>query len=338
VTFPEWRLRHVLARLALAAVAVIATIEWLLLLLRPEDGPLGVLQIFAPHLALFGLLLVVICLFERRTRSAVAVLALALVVGLRFGGDWVSLPATAPSGSTNLDVATWNLEVASRPGVDSVAFLHGRPADIVALQELRPETAAAIEADPALVERYPYRVLVPLDDFWGMGLLSRLPILASQYEHDPAIQVIQLDLGGGRRLAVVNAHPAHSDIESLGSTSVPLGLDTAARNAALDVVRGHIDGLIGQGLPVVMLGDLNTTASEPAFDRFVSGLREAHQDVGVGPGWTWRPSRLEFTGMGFLRIDHVVVSPQIAPLSIGTACPPVGDHCLVSVRVAVPGV
>jgi endonuclease/exonuclease/phosphatase (EEP) superfamily protein YafD len=337
VTIPEWRLRHVVARLALAGVVVIAAVEWLLLLLRPEDGPLGVLQIFAPHLAMLGLLLVVVCLLEPRSRSVVAAVALAIVVGIRFGGDWVSLPATAASGSTNLDVATWNLEVASRSGVDSVAFLHGRQADIVALQELRPETAAAIEADPALVARYPYRVLVPRADVWGMGLLSRLPILASEYEYNPATQVIQLDLGDGRRLAVVNAHPAHADIESFGTTSLPMGLDTAARNAALDVVRGHIDALIGQGLPVVMLGDLNTTASEPAFDRFVSGLREAHQEIGLGPGWTWRPNRLEFLGMGFLRIDHVVVSPQIAPLSSGTACPPIGDHCLVSARVAVPG-
>jgi endonuclease/exonuclease/phosphatase (EEP) superfamily protein YafD len=337
VTLPEWRVRQVLARLALAGVVIIAALEWLLLVLRPEDGPLGVLQIFAPHLALLGIVLIVVCLLERRARSVVAAVALAIVVGIRFGGDWVSLPATVPPGSTNLDVATWNLEVASRPGLDSVEFLRGRPADVVALQELRPETAAAIEADPALVARYPYRALVPRDDVWGMGVLSRLPILDAHYEYNPAMQVLQLDLGSGRRLAVVNAHPAHADIESLGSTSLPLGLDTAARNAALDVVRAHIDALIGLGLPVVMLGDLNTTASEPAFDRFVTGLREAHRDVGIGPGWTWRPSRLEFTGMGFLRIDHVVASPQIAPVGIDIACPPVGDHCLVGARVATPG-
>jgi endonuclease/exonuclease/phosphatase family metal-dependent hydrolase len=337
VSHPDGRVRRVIARLALAGVVVIAAFEWLLLLLRPEDGPLGVLQIFAPHLALLGLLFAAICLLERRARSVAGAVALALVVGLRFGGDWVSLPAAAPTGSTELLVASWNLEVASRSGVDSAVFLHGNQADIVALQELRPDTAAAIEADPALVERYPYRALVPRDDFWGMGVLSRLPILDSAYDGKPAIQVLHIDLGGGRRLAVVNAHPAHADIESLGSTSLPLGLDTAARNAALDVVRAQIDGLIGEGLPVVMLGDLNTTASEPAFDRFVTGLREAHQEIGIGPGWTWRPSRLEFTGMGFLRIDHVVVSPQIAPVGIDIACPPVGDHCLVRARVAVPG-
>jgi endonuclease/exonuclease/phosphatase family metal-dependent hydrolase len=338
VTHPDGRVRRVVARLALAGVVVIAVFEWLLLLLRPEDGPLGVLQIFAPHLALLGLLLAAICLLERRIRSLAGAVALALVVGLRFGGDWVSLPAAAPTGSTELQVASWNLEVASRPGVDTVVFLHGNRGDIVALQELRPETAAAIEADPALVERYPYRALVPRDDFWGMGVLSRLPILDSAYAGQPAMQVLHIDIGGGRRVAVVNAHPAHADIASLGSTSLPLGLDTSTRNAALDVVRSRIDALIGEGVPVVMLGDLNTAASEPAFDRFVSGLREAHQEIGIGPGWTWRPSRLEFTGMGFLRIDHVVVSPQIAPLGIDIACPPVGDHCLVRARLAVPSV
>jgi endonuclease/exonuclease/phosphatase (EEP) superfamily protein YafD len=326
-----------LARLALAGVVVIAAIEWLLLLLQPEQGPLGVLQIVAPHLALLGLLLVPICLLDWRARSIVAGVALALAGTVRFGGDWVSLPVTSASATRNLEVITWNLEVSSRPGVDSASFLRGRQADVIALQELRPNTAAAIEADPVLVERYPYRVLVPRDDVWGLGVLSRLPIVDSSYEYDPALQIIKLDLGGGRPLAVVNAHPAHADIQRLGTTNLPLGLDTTGRNAVLDLIRRHVDELITQGLAVVLLGDLNTAASEPAFDRFVSGLREVHREVGIGPGWTWRPIRLEFLGMGLFRIDHVVVSPDLSPLSIGIACPPVGDHCLVSASVAIPG-
>jgi endonuclease/exonuclease/phosphatase (EEP) superfamily protein YafD len=333
---PRGRVRRFVARPALAGVMVIAALEWGLILFRPEHGLLAILQVLAPHLALLALVLIPISLLEVRRISVVTAVLLGLVVSLRFGGDWVSLPVASASGARNLEVVTWNLEVDSRPGVNSVALIRGQEADLIALQELQPDTAAAIEADPMLVARYPYRVLVPRHDVLGQGLLSRLPVLDSSFAIGPAVQEALLDLGGGRTLAVVNAHPYHADIEFLGTTNLPVGLDARIRNDDLDRIRGRVDARIGQGLPVVLLGDLNTAASEPAFDRFVDGLRELHREVGLGTGWTWRPSRLEFLGIGLVRIDHVVVSPDITPLSISGTCPPVGDHCIVDALIGVP--
>jgi hypothetical protein len=85
-----------------------------------------------------------------------------------------------------------------------------------------------------------------------------------------------------------------------------------------------------------MLGDLNTATSEPAFDRFTAGLRDVHREVGFGPGWTWRPIKFEFLGIGLIAIDHIVVSADILPLSIAGECPSIGDHCLIEATVAVP--
>jgi endonuclease/exonuclease/phosphatase family metal-dependent hydrolase len=332
------RPRRLVAALAVAAIVVVAIVEWVLFLLRPEGGPFAVLQIIAPHLALASLVAVPFALVVRTRGSALAIGALILVVGLRFGGEWISLPAPPPpADSIPLAVATWNLEIESRPGADTAAMLRERPADIIAVQELQPDAAAAIEADRVLTARYPYRALVPRDDVGGMGILSRLPILESTFQLDPILQQATIDLGGGRHLAVVNAHPFHAEIESLGRTRLPVGFDPARRNDDLAAVRGRIDGLIGQGLPVAMLGDLNTAASEPAFDRFTAGLRDVHREVGFGPGWTWRPIRFEFLGIGLIAIDHIVVSPDVVPLSIAGECPSVGDHCLIEATVAVPG-
>jgi endonuclease/exonuclease/phosphatase family metal-dependent hydrolase len=233
-------------------------------------------------------------------------------------------------------VVTWNLEVGSRAGVETAAMIVGRPADLIALQELRPNAAHAIEADADLTEAYPYRVLEPRDDVGGMGLLSRLPILDHAFRVGPILQQATIDLGGGRRLAVINAHPFHADIERLGSAGPPVGLDSAQRNADLVTIRDRIADLMDAHLPVILLGDLNTAASEPAFDRFAAGLRDVHRSVGEGPGWTWRPNAFEFLGIGLVRIDHVVVSPDIAPVSISVACPRVGDHCLVQAELALP--
>jgi vancomycin resistance protein VanJ len=331
------RRRRFVAALAGAAIVVVAIVEWVLFLLRPEGGPFAVLQIFAPHLALASLIAVPFALFVPTRRSALAIGALVLAVGLRFGGEWISVPPPPPpADAIPLSVVTWNLEIESRPGADTAAMLRDRPADIVAVQELQPDAAAAIEADPVLTARYPYRALVARDDVGGMGILSRMPILESTLQLDPIIQQGTIDLGGGRHLAVVNAHPFHAEIESFGRTRLPVGIDPVRRNDDLAAVRGRIDTLIGQGLPVVMLGDLNTAASEPAFDRFTAGLRDVHREVGFGPGWTWRPIRFEILGIGLIAIDHIVVSPDVVPLSIAGECPSVGDHCLIEATVAVP--
>jgi vancomycin resistance protein VanJ len=330
--------RRAVARLALSAIATIAGLEWLLFVLRPEGGPFAVLQIIAPHLALASLIVVPIALLIRTRATGIAVGALILVVGLRFGGEWISLPpATPPAGSVQLDVVTWNLEIESRAGVDTAAMLRARPADIIAVQELQPDAAAAIEADPTLTARYPYRKLIARDDVGGMGILSRMPILKPTFQLDPIVQQATLDLGDGRRLGVVNAHPFHAEIETFGRTHLPVGMDPSRRNDDLAAVHARIDELLGQGLPVVMLGDLNTATSEPAFDQFTSGLRDIHREVGFGPGWTWRPIKFEFLGIGLIAIDHIIVSPGVAPLSISGECPAIGDHCLIEATVALPG-
>ncbi len=111
----------------------------------------------------------------------------------------------------------------------------------------------------------------------------------------------------------------------------------AQRNADLVAIRGRIDARAAGGLPVLLLGDLNTASSEPAFDRFVAGLRDVHAEVGEGTGWTWRPLGFEFLGLGLIRIDHVVVTPGSVPTGAGIACPTVGDHCLVRAELAIPG-
>jgi endonuclease/exonuclease/phosphatase (EEP) superfamily protein YafD len=337
---PRHLLRTATARLGAALVGAIAVVEWALAVAAPEGGPLGVVQILAPHLAIAGLVAIPFSLIDRRPVAGIASLALLAVTILRFSGDWVSLPAPpAAVDATRIEVATWNLEVASRPGAESVAFLDRVAAtiDVVALQELQPDAAAAIEADPALRARFPHRVLEPRAGVDGLGLLSRYPILAPSFSHGPIRQEATLDLGRGRRLAIVHAHPFHADIALLGTSRLPVGLDVASRNADLVALRRLVDERVSTGAPTLLIGDLNTAASEPAFERLVRGLRDVHAEVGEGTGWTWRPVRLEFLGLGVLRIDHVIASPAITPLSIGGVCPSVGDHCLVRAALAMPG-
>jgi endonuclease/exonuclease/phosphatase (EEP) superfamily protein YafD len=328
-----------LGALLVSALSVVTIIELGLAILRPEDGLPAVLQVLAPHIALIGLVLAAAVLALRNPTGAVVAVVLVAVVGVRFGGEWVSLPAAPRAASLesgSIRAATWNLEVDSRPPSETVAMLLAHPVDLVALQELQGTVADALAASARLRDLYPYQSLHPGDGYDGLGLLSRSRLSADTVSYQPAILEATLTVGG-EAVTVVNAHPVHGDIARFGTTRIPTGVDVASRNEDLALVRRRIDRAIAAGRPAILLGDLNTASSEPAHDRLVAGLIDVHAEVGEGTGWTWRPSRLEFLGLGLIRIDYVIVSPDITPVSIGEACPVLGDHCLVSAVVDLPG-
>ena len=249
---------------------------------------------------------------------------------MRFGGEWWSPPGQVADGPT-IEVATLNLEIESRPAPDAVAFLQPMTADVIALQELTLEFADAIAADPLLSEHYPYQALYPRDDFLGLGLLSRHPLSDVAFEGDPSRLEALVDTPIGP-IRVLDVHPLPARMPR-GPFAVPIGFDPTVRDAALGRVTNTIDRAMTADEPVLLLGDINTAPTEPAFARFTAGLRDAHADVGVGPGWTYRPDLFEPLGIGLIRIDVVLTGPGLRPIAESTRCPPAGDHCAVIATV-----
>jgi hypothetical protein len=60
-----------------------------------------------------------------------------------------------------------------------------------------------------------------------------------------------------------------------------------------------------------------------------------HAEIGLGTGWTWRPSRLERLGIGLIRLDMVLVGPGVEPVTIDVLCLSAGDHCAVTARLTL---
>ena len=86
---------------------------------------------------------------------------------------------------------------------------------------------------------------------------------------------------------------------------------------------------------MILVGDFNTSPTEPAFATLTDGLLDAHAEVGIGTGWTWRPSQLAGLGAGLLRLDIVLSGPSLRPVATRVECPPAGDHCVLYATLAI---
>lgn len=317
-------------RLLIGAIAAypvaVATLDLGGFVPLPGDGPIGLAQVLSAHLSLAALAIVPFAFLRGARPIRLALLVLAIAAVGRFGSEWWSAPSAVGTGET-VDVLTWNLEVGSRPPADAVSFLRQYTAQVVALEELTTDVAAAIAADPDLSARYPSQALFGTDGVLGLGVLSAYPLSDVVFELGPSRLEALVNPPAGRvRLIVVHPPPAAIPRGPLG---LPIGFDPTTRDAALGRITATLDRALAGEEPVLVLGDINTASTEPEFARFTARLRDAHIEAGIGPGWTYRPSRLEALGMGLIRIDVVLAGPGLRPVAASTRCPPVGDHCAV---------
>jgi endonuclease/exonuclease/phosphatase (EEP) superfamily protein YafD len=336
--------------LLLAGVAVLALVEVVVnLVFRPQVGPPALLAAFEPHLlaigAVCGALALLLTINERNAQaSRIRVIAIAVIVVaiVRVGGEWWSPGDNRARGEpspseTRLAIMSWNLEVESKTPQDVVDGILDvrqplRP-QVVALQELTPDVAAALEASTEIDQRFPYRILEARDDVRGMGILSSVPLVEGVYGAFPMLLTAGLVMPDGSRLDLVNAHPLPPRISTVAG--VPVGLDTILRDQELRYVRAAVDRAEDQER-VLLVGDLNTTPFEPGFGIVTDGLQDLHAQVASGTGFTWRPAFLERLNAGLLRIDHVLAGSSVQPIALAEDCSLPGDHCRVTAVVDVP--
>lgn len=332
------------------AVAVL-TLSAVTAISPQRNGLLALAEIGAPFLLLSLLPFAVpavwpLPLSRARVRRWVRVLRLCLVVALgvavvRFGSVWVSIPprsADADAIGTRVGVTSWNLETGQADPEAVIQQLRQAPKGVVGLVELAPANANPIRADDAVRALFPYQLLFPSDGSLGMGLLSSYPILESgRVKEDPPIIWARLDLGEGRTLSVVAAHPLPAQWHTLGSLPIPVDFDATTRDAQIRTLRETVDRLLVAGRPLILAGDFNVTDREPAYADLSRGLLDAHLETGLGPGSTWRPDEIKWLPLGIIRIDMAFGGNGVRPVSMAVDCTPHGsDHCFIRVSMALP--
>ncbi len=330
---PAWS--WVAAALSLAYAAAALTCLAARALLWPWPGLLAALSYGGPFLFLPLLGLLPLALLSRSRIAQVAALAMVglfLAVYLPY-----FLPRSADGAATGgqaLRVMTFNLGSATSTAQQVVDAVAGTDADIVALQEVTPETASLLRQK--LGERYPYSVLEPEQS--DAGLLSRYPIVESEFFRPEGIGRVALQSAvdvDGTRMHILVVHPRP-----------PLG---RRPDGGLALSGRHFRALEEQAIdiaeraaslpaPVLVAGDLNMSDQSQAYTYLAGRFTDAFRVAGWGLGFTFPDRSLE-PGLGLpplVRIDYIFASPGVRFERAVTGCGTSSDHCFVLADAVLP--
>jgi len=267
-----------------------------------------------------------------RSRWMYMVTVLPLVIFLALFGERFVPGAGGAAVGTTLRVVTFNQLFLDRNTGAILAAIRAENADVVALQELVPPVAEAIQHD--LKTLYPYQLLDPSDSAGGIGLLSRYPLEPAGWVEGTHAQRAILQLNR-QQITIINVHLTFSGIararsQRFGSLPYYRMNETTGRlyqaNALVQEAHKTSGGLI-------MLGDFNTGDREPGYAALASELHDAFAETGWGFGFTF-PNDKRIgpitIPVPLVRIDYIWSKGPVVPVSARVNCNDGGsDHCLV---------
>ncbi|MFJ9517942.1 endonuclease/exonuclease/phosphatase family protein [Kitasatospora sp. NPDC101801] len=279
----------------IAVVAVLAAVPLALHRLLPNPGNLaGLLETFLPWLGLAVPVLLVAALLRRSATALVALLIPTAVWLAMFGGTL----GDRSDGTGELTVVTHNVAAANTDVAGTVKMLIDSGADLVALEELEPSLRP--EYERGLAAAYPYRV----DGVGSDGLWSKYPVTGGAMAKGPGGEFTATVF---RSVVTTPKGQVAVYVGHLDSVRVTFGNGFGAgfRDDSIAAVSA---ALRAEPLDrVLLMGDLNGSLADRAFDPITEQMTSAHQAVGSGFGFTW-PA--DFPAV---RIDHILSKGRLTP-------------------------
>ena len=326
-------LPRILKRAALMATCVAAGLALAFALMRlfglEVTWALRTLISYTPYATAAALLPVLAAVALRHWRLAVAALAAPLVLTVLVAPRAMADDQPA-AGGPEVVVATANLYYGHVDAAAVVAMAEEHAVDVLSIQELTPEAAAALDA-AGIATRFGYREPSPGIDASGTGVYSRFPLTRNtSLEFDTHFMMT------GVTIAVPGAGP----VEMLATH--PLAPYEAARVGDWLSDLARLPRATPDGAVRILAGDFNATLDHAALrDILASGYTDAAAAVGRGLTGTWQPhpgDRASVRGIVPPRValDHVLVDERVAVRAVDFDDLPGGDHLPVIASVTLP--
>lgn len=275
---------------------------------------------FLPHYCAALTLSFIALLYFRDRRWCIVAAVGALLTGAPivpwyFGGD----KAPAHAGGTPLRILLSNVYTANTQSGLLLELAKAENVDVAVLQEVDGRWLEELEPLKAAL---PEMKAIPREDNFGIGIWSRMKLEQVQVVDLGPFEVPTISVElivGGRRVAIIATHPVP-----------PASAEGAeGRDKQLEELAGRT---AQSKLPMILVGDLNTTMWAPAYRRFekASGLKNVRRGFGVLPTW---PAQLHWAG---IPLDHCLVSPEIHVVNARVGRHIGSDHCPLIVDLVIP--
>jgi endonuclease/exonuclease/phosphatase family metal-dependent hydrolase len=263
----------------------------------------------------------------------------ALLIGLLWNAG------VRADDAESLRVMTFNIwvggEYSGQPPAQTAKVIQSARADVVGVQESHGEKCDGKSHNGArtIADLLGWHYFDQGDE--DTAILSRYPIVANTTKRYGAA----LELPSGRRVWLFNVHFAHTPYQPYQLLCIPYNdapfIKTAeeavaaarmARGKQVAALLAEIDGVRGDGAPILITGDFNEPSALDWTDSvaqakrcpisilwptttalleagFVDAYRQTHPDPLESPGYTWSPLTAESDpGDRHDRIDFVFVA------------------------------
>jgi endonuclease/exonuclease/phosphatase (EEP) superfamily protein YafD len=275
--------------LAVAAIAVVS----LLGLLGRFNWALDLLSHFRVQYLQVALLLAGACLWVRRNTCA---LALVVLAAFNYGFIfplYMGKPDTPPADKP-IRALLMNINASNGNAPAVLSYISDVNPDLIVLEEVTPDWAFELSK---LAERYPYHIMEPRTDCFGIMLLSKYPL-----KNDTIRPIGDVGLPS----VISDVYLPHGEITVIGTHPLPPTSVTYAKGRNNQLTR--LPALIReQRHPVLLIGDLNVSPFSYWFRRLLSdsALKNSMKGFGFQPSWPAQTPWLR------IPLDHVLHAPEI---------------------------
>ena len=305
-------------------------------LLGPENWWLTGFNLYIPQwIWLVPLILLFpLYLFTARKWLWVPILLLCLVIGPIMGLCYHFLPSVSPSGKgIRLRVMTYNIKWAKKDVRAIENDINKNQPDLILMQD---------SGGVLMGEMGRFLKDFNIQSTGQYVIASRMSLSNEEIRWisfpDQTHRVLRCILRAqGRQIAVYDCH-LESPRFGLSAMRHPRsGIATLEANIALRVKESKrlADFVKQETLPVLLTGDLNAPVQAVVCSNlFEVGLRDAFSSAGSGYGYTYGLTTK--VGMSYVRLDHIMTSPQWQVLRCWTGNETGSDHCPVFADIFLP--